>query len=74
VPSAISTRGLTKDYGAGRGIFGLDLDVAEGEVFGYLGPNGAGTTTTIKLLMGLSHATAAPRRSSASTPRAMEWP
>jgi ABC-2 type transport system ATP-binding protein len=57
VTSAISTRGLTKDYGAGRGIFGLDLDVAEGEVFGYLGPNGAGTTTTIKLLMGLSHAT-----------------
>jgi ABC-2 type transport system ATP-binding protein len=57
VTSAISTRGLTKDYGAGRGIFGLDLDVAEGEVFGYLGPNGAGKTTTIKLLMGLSHAT-----------------
>jgi ABC-2 type transport system ATP-binding protein len=48
---------LTKDYGAGRGIFDLDLDVAEGEVFGFLGPNGAGKTTTIKLLMGLSHAT-----------------
>jgi len=55
--SAIHTRGLTKDYGAGRGIFDLDLDVAEGEVFGFLGPNGAGKTTTIKLLMGLSHAT-----------------
>jgi ABC-2 type transport system ATP-binding protein len=54
---AISTHGLTKDYGAGRGIFDLDLTVAEGEVFGYLGPNGAGKTTTIKLLMGLSHAT-----------------
>ncbi|MDP9319690.1 MAG: ABC transporter ATP-binding protein [Chloroflexota bacterium] len=55
--SAIHTDTLTKDYGAGRGIFDLDLDVTDGEVFGYLGPNGAGKTTTIKLLMGLSHAT-----------------
>ena len=55
--SAIHAEKLTKDYGAGRGIFDLDLDVAEGEVFGFLGPNGAGKTTTIKLLMGLSHAT-----------------
>ena len=55
--SAIHTEKLTKDYGAGRGIFDLDLDVAEGEVFGFLGPNGAGKTTTIKVLMGLSHAT-----------------
>jgi ABC-2 type transport system ATP-binding protein len=57
VTAAIRTQGLTKDYGAGHGIFDLDLGVEEGEVFGYLGPNGAGTTTTIKLLMGLIHAT-----------------
>ena len=55
--TAIETKGLTKDYGAGHGIFDLDLTVQEGEVFGYLGPNGAGKTTTIKLLMGLIHAT-----------------
>jgi ABC-2 type transport system ATP-binding protein len=55
--SAIHTEKLTKDYGSDRGIFDLDLDVGEGEVFGFLGPNGAGKTTTIKLLMGLSHAT-----------------
>ena len=55
--SAIHTQMLTKDYGSGRGVFDLDLEVAEGEVFGFLGPNGAGKTTTIKLLMGLSHAT-----------------
>jgi len=54
---AIQAAKLTKDYGAGHGIFDLDLDVNEGEVFGFLGPNGAGKTTTIKLLMGLSHAT-----------------
>jgi ABC-2 type transport system ATP-binding protein len=54
--SAIVMRGLSKDYGSGHGLFDLDLDVAEGEVFGFLGPNGAGKTTTIRLLMGLIHA------------------
>jgi ABC-2 type transport system ATP-binding protein len=54
---AIQTDGLTKDYGAGRGLFELDLDVREGEVFGYLGPNGAGKTTTIRQLMGLAFPT-----------------
>lgn len=49
----ISAAGLTKDYGAGRGIFDLDLTVDHSEVFGFLGPNGAGKTTTIRLLMGL---------------------
>jgi ABC-2 type transport system ATP-binding protein len=54
---AIKTQGLTKDYGGGRGLFDLDLEVTEGEVFGYLGPNGAGKSTTIRLLMGFIHAT-----------------
>lgn len=48
---AIVTTGLTKDYGNGRGLFDLDLEVREGEVFGFLGPNGAGKSTTIRLLM-----------------------
>ncbi len=56
--SAIVMHGLTKDYGSGHGLFDLDLEVAEGEVFGFLGPNGAGKTTTIRLLMGLIHASA----------------
>jgi ABC-2 type transport system ATP-binding protein len=60
--TALETRGLTKDYGGDRGLFDLDLAVAEGEVFGFLGPNGAGKTTTIRLLMGLIH----PSRGSAS--------
>ena len=54
---AIRTEGLTKDYGGGRGLFDLDLEVREGEVFGYLGPNGAGKTTTIRQLMGLAFPT-----------------
>jgi ABC-2 type transport system ATP-binding protein len=60
--SAIVCRGLSKDYGSGHGLFDLDLDVAEGEVFGFLGPNGAGKTTTIRLLMGVIHATAGTAR------------
>jgi len=50
---AIRTSRLTKDYGAGRGLFDLELQVSAQEVFGYLGPNGAGKTTTIRLLMGM---------------------
>jgi ABC-2 type transport system ATP-binding protein len=56
--AVIKTEKLTKDYGSNRGLFDLDLEVEEGEVFGYLGPNGAGKTTTIRLLMGLIHPTA----------------
>ena len=55
--AAITTKSLTKDYGGGRGLFDLDLEVSEGETFGYLGPNGAGKSTTIRLLMGFIHAT-----------------
>ena len=43
---------LTKSYGSRRGVSDLNLEVREGEVFGYLGPNGAGKTTTIRLLLG----------------------
>ena len=56
--SAIRTFGLTKHYGSHVGIDGLDIDVREGEVFGFLGPNGAGKTTTIRLLLDLLRPTA----------------
>jgi ABC-2 type transport system ATP-binding protein len=45
--------GLTKTYGRHRGVSNLNVEVAEGEVFGFLGPNGAGKTTTMRLLLGL---------------------
>ena len=48
---AITTSGLSKDYGYGHGLFGLDLEVRRGEVFGFLGPNGAGKSTTMRLLL-----------------------
>ena len=49
----VRARGLTKFYGKARGIVDLDLEVRQGEVFGFLGPNGAGKTTTIRLLLDL---------------------
>ena len=45
--------GLTKTFGAVRGISNVTLEVTAGQVFGFLGPNGAGKSTTIRLLMGL---------------------
>jgi len=47
----IETDRLTKSYGTHRGIIDIDLNVAEGEAFGFLGPNGAGKTTTIRTLL-----------------------
>ncbi len=56
--TAIRTEGLTKRYGTVDALSNLDLEVAPGEVLGYLGPNGSGKTTTIRLLLGLIHPTA----------------
>src|SRR5262245_31932022 len=47
----VHTSGLTKTFGAIVAVDSLDLEVSQGEVFGYLGPNGAGKTTTIRLLL-----------------------
>ena len=55
--NAIQTDGLTKFYGRSRGIIELDLEVQEGEFYGFIGPNGAGKSTTIRILMGLIHKT-----------------
>jgi ABC-2 type transport system ATP-binding protein len=51
--AVIKTENLTKSYGTHRGIVDMDLEVQEGEVFGFLGPNGAGKTTTIRTLLDL---------------------
>src|SRR2546423_870505 len=54
----IEARGLRKRYGATLALDGLDLDIARGEVYGFLGPNGVGKTPTIRLLLGLHRPTA----------------
>jgi len=51
--TVIEAQGLTKSYGSQRGIIDVDLDIQEGEIFGFLGPNGAGKTTTIRTFLDL---------------------
>jgi ABC-2 type transport system ATP-binding protein len=58
VPTAIKTAKLTKSYGGLLALDNLDLEVNQGEVFGFLGPNGAGKTTTIRLLLDLAQPSA----------------
>ena len=50
---AIEIQSLTKRYGHSRGVENLSFSIESGEIFGYLGPNGSGKTTTIRCLMGL---------------------
>ena len=58
MPAAISISGLSKTFGSTRALDGLDLVVDTGEVHGFLGPNGSGKTTTIRVLLGLLRADA----------------
>lgn len=60
--AVIETRGLTKRYGRVVAVEDLNLAVEEGEVFGLLGPNGSGKTTTILMLLGLTEPTAGEAR------------
>lgn len=60
--AAIYTEGLTRRYGARRGIEDVNLRVPRGSLYGFLGPNGAGKTTTIRVLLGLMRPTAGAAR------------
>ncbi len=51
--SAILANHLTKRFGDFTAVDGVDFDVRHGEIFGFLGPNGSGKTTTIRMLLGL---------------------
>ncbi|MFN8620178.1 MAG: ABC transporter ATP-binding protein [Chloroflexota bacterium] len=46
----LQVRGLTRRFGSATAVAGIDLDVAQGEIFGLVGPNGAGKTTTLRML------------------------
>ncbi len=59
---AIETQQLRKEYKGRAVVQSLDLEVGEGEVFGFLGPNGAGKSTTVKMLLGLVRPTSGTLR------------
>jgi ABC-2 type transport system ATP-binding protein len=56
--AAVATIGLVKRFGEQAAVDGIDLVVPRGAVYGFLGPNGSGKTTTIRMLLGLVHPTA----------------
>jgi ABC-2 type transport system ATP-binding protein len=56
--AAIASTGLTKRFGPLAAVDGIDLAVPQGSVYGFLGPNGSGKTTTIRILLGLVFASA----------------
>jgi ABC-2 type transport system ATP-binding protein len=56
VPNALAVRGLAKRYGSVEALKGVDLEVGEGELFGLLGPKGAGKSTLVKIAVGLVRA------------------
>jgi ABC-2 type transport system ATP-binding protein len=53
VSPVLTTRGLVKQYGRLRAVDGIDLDVRAGDVYGFLGANGSGKTTTVRMVLGL---------------------
>jgi ABC-2 type transport system ATP-binding protein len=61
-PYVVETDGLTKQFGSRTVVCDVDLKVPRGSAFGYLGPNGAGKTTLIRMLLGLTPATAGSMR------------
>jgi len=55
--SVLKTRNLTKRFGKLTALAGVDLEVNQGEIYGFIGPNGAGKTTAIRILLGILKAT-----------------
>ncbi|MFZ0159968.1 MAG: ATP-binding cassette domain-containing protein, partial [Kineosporiaceae bacterium] len=58
---AVRTTALTKRFGSQVAVDAVDLEVPSGSVYGFLGPNGSGKTTTIRMLLGLIQPTAGER-------------
>src|SRR5260221_422997 len=58
----VETRALTRRFGSLTAVAGLDMEVAHGEIFGLVGPDGAGKTTTVRMLAGLMDPTTGEAR------------
>lgn len=71
---SIDADGLAKESGEITAVDGLTFHVGEGEVFGFLGPNGAGRTAAVRMLGGQALAAGAPPESSGTGSRTTRWP
>lgn len=69
----IELEGLTKDFGSLRAVDGISLKIPRGEFFAVLGPNAAGKTTTIKMMVGLIAPQQVGPGSLGSTSRKTRW-
>jgi ABC-2 type transport system ATP-binding protein len=69
--TAIQVTNLTKDYGATRAVRGISFSVNKGEIFGMIGPDGAGKTTTFQILAGVMEATSGTAQIFGQPARAM---
>ena len=56
--SILSMKQISKHFGKVTALDGIDLEVEQGDVYGFIGPNGAGKTTTIRILLGIIKASA----------------
>src|ERR1044072_5443350 len=72
--AAIEIDGLSKRFGSVRAVTGLSFEVQEGRVTGFLGPNGAGQSTTLRMLLGLVHGGGGPGSSTARRYEDLEHP
>ncbi len=62
---AIQIRGVTKSFTGVIAVNDLSLDIPQGSIYGFIGPNGSGKTTTMRMIVGISHPIAEAFRSSA---------
>ena len=68
----VQTDSLAKEFANGRGVHGIDIEVRQGEIFGFLGPNGAGKSTTIRVLLGMARPTSGTAHVLGSIPEATD--
>ena len=69
--TAVTAHGLTKKFGDFTAVNNIDFQVRRGEIFGFLGPNGSGKTTTIRMLLGLLQPTSGT--TGKNTARTKSW-
>lgn len=71
--TVLRTVDLTKKFGDFAALDGVNIEVGEGEIYGFIGPNGAGKSTTLRVLLGILKATDGRAKFSARIPGKTQW-